>query len=310
VSAGAPAGLRIRGVPAQIGRVEPFAALRVEIVDADGYLVTTASDSVTLELGANPNIGALAGQTRAQAVDGVATFSPLAVTRAGPSYTLVASSGALAPDTSSAFDVGGVAVFGNNAYVDWIVGSPNSEASNLYDSYRTLGLDVHAFSSLDFVSDLADAWVLAIPELFSDVAAVMTATQRAAVVNFVNNGGTLVVQGGAQGVVFLNTLFAYGLVSGVTGGPYALSGAAVGTVFETGPASLVAANGTYPWTVASLPVGSLVMYGAGPDATVAVIPRNNGQIILMGWDWFNAQPIGNELGGLDWLNVLYRATRY
>ena len=44
----------------------------------------------------------------------------------------------------------------------------------------------------------------------------------------------------------------------------------------------------------TLPVGSKLIYrAAAGDPTVGVIPSGSGQIIIMGWDWFNAKPKGS-----------------
>jgi len=78
----------------------------VTIKDADGNTVSTSA-AVTLAI--TPYTGAsgaaLSGTITVSAVNGVASFSGLSVNRAGSGYTLRATSGELAPATSSAFDV-------------------------------------------------------------------------------------------------------------------------------------------------------------------------------------------------------------
>ncbi|HLL52693.1 MAG TPA: hemagglutinin, partial [Myxococcaceae bacterium] len=81
-------------------------AVQVAVRDAFGNLVTTATDTITLSLGANPGGGTLSGSVTVNAVNGVATFSNLSLDKAGTGYTLVAASGSLAGATSAAFDVG------------------------------------------------------------------------------------------------------------------------------------------------------------------------------------------------------------
>ncbi len=80
-------------------------AVRVEVRDASGALVTTATDAVTLSIGTNPGTGTLSGTQTVNAVGGVATFSGLSIDKAGIGYTLAAASGSLASATSAAFDV-------------------------------------------------------------------------------------------------------------------------------------------------------------------------------------------------------------
>ncbi|HEX6746985.1 MAG TPA: Ig-like domain-containing protein, partial [Longimicrobium sp.] len=81
-------------------------AVKVEIQDALGNLVTTATDNVSMAIGNNPAGGTLSGTTTVAAVGGVATFSNLSIDKAGTGYTLAATSGSLTGATSTAFDVG------------------------------------------------------------------------------------------------------------------------------------------------------------------------------------------------------------
>jgi uncharacterized repeat protein (TIGR01451 family) len=83
--------------------VTPPVTVRVE--DASGNLVTTFSGSVTIFIGTNPSAGSLKGATTVAAFGGVATFSDLAIDKPGAGYTLVATSGALADDTSESFEI-------------------------------------------------------------------------------------------------------------------------------------------------------------------------------------------------------------
>ncbi len=80
-------------------------AVAVAIEDASDNVVTTATDVVTLALGAGSGGGALAGTTSVTAVNGVATFSALSINKAGTAYTLTAAAPGLATATSAAFDV-------------------------------------------------------------------------------------------------------------------------------------------------------------------------------------------------------------
>ncbi|WP_224247027.1 S8 family serine peptidase [Hyalangium gracile] len=79
-------------------------AVKVSILDAFGNLVPSATSSVTLALEANPSGGTLSGTTTAAAVNGVATFDTLSISRAGTGYQLTATSGTLTSATSTAFN--------------------------------------------------------------------------------------------------------------------------------------------------------------------------------------------------------------
>ncbi|MEP6688026.1 MAG: Ig-like domain-containing protein, partial [Gemmatimonadales bacterium] len=80
-------------------------AVRVDIQDASGNTVTSATGQVTLAIGANPGAGILSGTTTVDAVNGVATFSNLSIDKTGTGYTLVASGIGLPSVTSPAFDI-------------------------------------------------------------------------------------------------------------------------------------------------------------------------------------------------------------
>jgi len=79
-----------------------MSAVRVALVDASGNQ-TAAVNTVTIALGNNPSGASLSGTLVRKAVNGVATFNDLSVDKAGVGYTLVASSGNVAPVKSAAF---------------------------------------------------------------------------------------------------------------------------------------------------------------------------------------------------------------
>src|SRR4029079_15535346 len=76
-------------------------AVKVEVRDSNGNVVTSSSASVTLAIGTNPASGTLSGTKTVVAVNGVATFSDLSIDKAGTGYTLSASSAGLTGATSS-----------------------------------------------------------------------------------------------------------------------------------------------------------------------------------------------------------------
>ena len=77
----------------------------VQIEDAGGTSVTTASDMVTVAIGMNPGGATLAGTATVAALGGVATFSGIYVDKAGAGYTLVASSGTFTGSTTDPFTI-------------------------------------------------------------------------------------------------------------------------------------------------------------------------------------------------------------
>ncbi len=81
-------------------------AVTVAIEDNQGNVVTTASNQITLGIGANPGSGILTGGAAATPVNGVATFAALSINKSGIGYTLTASaSPVLTGVTSSTFNV-------------------------------------------------------------------------------------------------------------------------------------------------------------------------------------------------------------
>lgn len=64
-------------------------------------------------------------------------------------------------------------------------------------------------------------------------------------------------------------------------------------------------NATIGLVEESLPAGSVTIYKSSNSVYVALMPYNQGTAIFLGWDWYDAEPIGNTDGG--WLQVLYTA---
>ena len=79
--------------------------LTVTAEDASGNVVNTFTGPVQLALGSNPAGGALGGTTSANAVNGVATFTNVVLTKAASGYTLVANGDGLSSPASSAFAI-------------------------------------------------------------------------------------------------------------------------------------------------------------------------------------------------------------
>jgi hypothetical protein len=85
------------------GTISP--AIQVSLLDANGNLVSGATDSVTLAIGANPGGATLSGIATVSAVSGVATFTAIGLSKPGNGYTLTASAAGLTSATSSSFNV-------------------------------------------------------------------------------------------------------------------------------------------------------------------------------------------------------------
>jgi Big-like domain-containing protein len=79
--------------------------VKVQIQDAAGNVIPSASGQVTITLGNNPGGATLSGQTTVNASQGTATFANLRLSAPGAGYTLRALASGLTDATSTAFDV-------------------------------------------------------------------------------------------------------------------------------------------------------------------------------------------------------------
>jgi hypothetical protein len=82
-----------------------LATIKVSVQNAAGNVVAGSTAAVTLKFGSNPGAATLGGTLTVNAVNGVASFSNITVSKAGSGYTLVATASGLTSDTSSAFNI-------------------------------------------------------------------------------------------------------------------------------------------------------------------------------------------------------------
>jgi len=85
--------------------------IQVALQDANGATVTGDTDAITLAFGTNSSGASLGGTRTANAINGIATFNDLKVSRGGKGYTLAATATALTSATSNTFDVRFVVAF-------------------------------------------------------------------------------------------------------------------------------------------------------------------------------------------------------
>jgi hypothetical protein len=105
VSAGSGTHLKFDVQPSDVVAGQAIApAVTVKVLDAEGNLVQDPTDVTVALSGGNPD-ATLGGHKTQTSVNGVATFDDLTVNLADTGYTLMASSGSLQTDTSSAFAV-------------------------------------------------------------------------------------------------------------------------------------------------------------------------------------------------------------
>lgn len=207
-----------------------------------------------------------------------------------------------------------VALLADTAYVDYNPGATGSEASNMEGTInRTADVRVTPFKGITpeiIGAALLNRKVLVITEPFGGLETDLSGPARDAIVSFVKGGGTLLFSypAGTSSTI-ANSTFGFSLVgSGLDQDPAIDDAEAAGTRFAGGPKDLSQNDATSGITVASLPPGSKAIYkDSGTAAAVVVIPFEAGQIIFVGWDWFDAAPVGSQDNG--WLDVLSRAVR-
>ena len=219
-----------------------------------------------------------------------------------------------------------VALFMNGTYVDIDDEGDlcEAEANNLQIIIE--GLGTHTLSTFigiaaaDFSAVLADADVLVIPELEEgDVFAALTPEAVTAINDFVEQGGRLLTFGSSSTNVqaLLNGVFGFTLDISGSSGEATKTAEAVGTLFEDGPATIPANDGTSSIVGSSLPAEAINVYnfndGADDNSMLAILPFGSGEAIFFGWDWYDSVPPGGPGDGCDggqdggWVSLLITA---
>jgi hypothetical protein len=195
------------------------------------------------------------------------------------------------------------AVFEDPAYVDC---GDGGEAGNLQASLESLGFAVATFT--DISAAIATHRRLLFPEFEkNDLALALHTSTRAALSNFVTRGDSLIIHGSDSGRAehLLNTVFGLSVQESAqkTYGPLSIrTSQAVGTAFVDDPDTLPNNNATATLLTESLPPGARSIYENDGQSAVVLVEWGDGIIIYLGWDWWNAAPIGTHNGG--WLSVL------
>ena len=212
--------------------------------------------------------------------------------------------------TGVAYAQGTVALFFDPLYVDTSP-SPNGEATNLLASLQSQGYTVTTFTGTSeqaWVDAMFGKQVLAIPELEGNpLSPALSEATKLRIAFFVSTGGTLMVFAPRSGdpLAIINEAFGFTLTAApATTPPITLTAAANGTPFAGGPATLpMNLNSVDAVKKSSLPPDAKVIYAdAAGNSVVTLIPYQGGNIVILGWDWFDAAPAGSQDGG--WLAVL------
>ncbi len=101
---GPPAQLAFVTQPVNSQARETMPNVQVEVIDAAGVRVTSATNPITLILSTNPGPATLTGSPTVNAVNGLASFADLKLSKSGTGYVLEASSPGLVLVNSNPFD--------------------------------------------------------------------------------------------------------------------------------------------------------------------------------------------------------------
>lgn len=205
--------------------------------------------------------------------------------------------------------IGSNYIFVNNNFVDYYEGSTNTsdEANNLIAMFDESGIAYKKFTDIDgrTFSSLDNMDKLIIPELDEgDLLPSLTSDAKNAITDFVDGGGTLIMFEPDSGDVInvLNELFGWSLDTNGVSEPIDITEAGI-ILFPDESATLPDLSATDSLNTTTLPDYSVSIYtGDGANQTVvARMPYGAGFVYVLGWDWYNAQPVGNQDGGWNHL---------
>jgi Ca2+-binding RTX toxin-like protein len=171
-----------------------------------------------------------------------------------------------------------------------------------YEVAPFVGTSIEAWNAA-----LSDVSVLFIPDLFWGELRLDPAVAFS-IRLFVAEGGTLVVANEVLNydTEFVNSVFNTNIVNDGSHDA-ASTGAVEGTTFEDGPATLPDWVQTDGWEAEGLPADAKIFYSNWEEgATVFGFQHGYGQVIMLGWTFEDAAPLGDKDGG--WLDVLQSAT--
>lgn len=201
-------------------------------------------------------------------------------------------------------------IFVNNNFVDYYEGSTSvsDEANNLIAMFDESGIVYKKFTDIDgrTFSSLDNMDKLIIPELDEgDLLPSLTSDARNAITEFVDGGGTLIMFEPNSGDVInvLNELFGWELETIEVSEPIDITEAGA-ILFPDESSDLPDLSATDSLDTSTLPVDSVSIYTDDNDQTVvAKMPYGDGFVYVLGWDWYNALPRGEEDGGWNHLLI-------
>jgi len=234
------------------------------------------------------------------------------------------------PDEEDPVLDGKIYIFANSTYVDYIDDSDNTdvghEVNNLVATLSSLGFNSHTFIDIDaeeiesVLNDAGETGILIIPELEADGSEeedeededtlndVLSDEAKELISDWVYyDGGALIVCDPSSGSMLeiLNSIFGFELEPSGVSEPITLTEAGLASsIFESASSTIEDNNATSCVLTSSLPEGGTTIY-VGDDETQSVVTLINyglGSILILGWDWYDAEPIGVRDNG--WIDVL------
>ena len=199
-----------------------------------------------------------------------------------------------------------IGLFINDSYVDYDISNNGAEASNLDEWLDSESFDFIKFTDINYSGITlvtSQNGILILPELengnlLDDLSEEVMET----ISNYIFTGGRIYVFYKSGGIISLiNSLFDWSISPVSCNSP--INKSDLSTTFTTLPGSLVNANATTSLNATSLPTTNQVIYSDSlGNPVVCTLPHGLGEVVFMGWDWFNAAPTGSQDGG--WNQVL------
>jgi hypothetical protein len=269
VTAGAATQLAFTVQPSTVTvNVSINPSVQISIEDAQGNVVTSATNAVTLAIGANPGSGTLSGTLTQNAVAGVATFAGLKINNAGTAYTLKATAASLTTATSTVFNVNAT--------------PPNNFTNTGGDNQWTTAANWSAGlpTSGQVVSDTGGFNII-----------LASGAQSVSAMNFVN-GGTLTISGGSltftSGSTANNVVISGGTLN--ANAPLTISGTTTLSSGTLGGTGVVTTTGLLTWSggTISMTGGAGAVNTNGGITETGAVTLSNGTITNTGTVTMNA----------------------